>query len=95
MTGSLILLGVLLGISFVLKDLARSGRRKKRKEYYNNVYLKSNEWTKKRALVLKRDSGHCKFCGRPASQVHHLKYALRNIGREPIDWLVSICPECH
>ena len=30
-----------------------------------------------------------------ATEVHHKKYARVNIGREPIEWLVSICRGCH
>jgi len=26
-----------------------------------------------------------------ATEVHHIKYARVNIGREPIEWLVSVC----
>ena len=68
--------------------------RKARRDYYNNDYLKSDAWQRKRYLVLKRDNWRCVYCGAKATQVHHLKYA-KNIGREPIDWLVSICDECH
>ena len=66
-----------------------------RREYYRNVYLKSAAWKRKRYLVLKRDKWTCVYCGGRATQVHHLKYAKRNIGKEPIDWLVSICGPCH
>ncbi|HPQ35186.1 MAG TPA: HNH endonuclease [Tenuifilaceae bacterium] len=45
--------------------------------------------------MLKRDNWRCVYCGAPATQVHHKKYAKRNIGREPIDWLVSVCNKCH
>ena len=68
--------------------------RKARRDYYHNDYLKSDAWQRKRYLVLKRDNWRCVYCGARATQVHHLKYA-KNIGREPIDWLVSICDECH
>ncbi|WP_366448941.1 HNH endonuclease [Cecembia sp.] len=37
----------------------------------------------------------CVYCGTPATQVHHKRYAKRNIGKEPIKWLVSICKTCH
>lgn len=69
-------------------------KRKLRRDYYRNDYLKSEAWQRKRYLVLKRDNWRCVYCGARATQVHHLKYA-KNIGREPIDWLVSICDECH
>lgn len=69
-------------------------KRKMRRDYYRNDYLQSEAWQRKRYLVLKRDHWRCVYCGARATQVHHLKYA-KNIGREPIDWLVSICDECH
>jgi len=66
-----------------------------RREYYRNVYLKSEAWKRKRYLVLKRDNWRCVYCGGRATQVHHTRYAKRNIGKEPIEWLVSICKNCH
>jgi hypothetical protein len=66
-----------------------------RREYYRNVYLKSEAWKRKRYLVLKRDNWRCVYCGGKATQVHHTRYAKRNIGKEPIEWLVSICKNCH
>lgn len=69
--------------------------RKHRRDYYRNEYLKSDAWKRKRYVVLKRDKWRCVYCGRPATQVHHKKYAKENIGKEPIDWLVSVCKACH
>jgi len=68
--------------------------RKRRRDYYWD-YLKSDEWKRKRYVVLKRDNWRCVYCGGRASQVHHTKYAKYNIGREPIEWLVSVCKDCH
>jgi len=69
-------------------------RRKQRKDFYKN-YLQSGDWKRKRYLVLKRDNWRCVYCGAPATEVHHLKYAKRRIGKEPINLLVSICKDCH
>lgn len=69
-------------------------KRKLRRDYYRNNYLQSEAWQRKRYLVLKRDNWRCVYCGERATQVHHLKYA-KNIGQEPIDWLASVCDECH
>ena len=66
-----------------------------RRDYYRNVYLKSDEWKRKRYVVLKRDNWTCVYCGDTATQVHHKRYAKYNIGKEPIDWLVSVCKSCH
>jgi uncharacterized protein YraI len=68
---------------------------KQRRDYYRNEYLLSDEWQRKRYVVLKRDNWLCVYCGAPATQVHHKRYAKRNIGNEPIHWLVSICKSCH
>ena len=96
---SLIIYGVgigLLGAAFELfRELVFNVKRKKRKRYYNDEYLQSDEWKRKRHVVLKRDNWICVYCGGRATQVHHKRYARRNIGREPIDWLVSVCDECH
>ena len=66
-----------------------------RRDYYRNVYLNSEAWQRKRFVVLKRDNWQCVYCGVRATQVHHTRYAKRNIGKEPIEWLVSICKTCH
>jgi 5-methylcytosine-specific restriction endonuclease McrA len=70
-------------------------KRKQRRDYYRNEYLKSDEWRRKRYVVLKRDKWRCVYCGARATQVHHKRYARRNIGKEPIQWLVSVCESCH
>jgi 5-methylcytosine-specific restriction endonuclease McrA len=70
-------------------------QRKQRREYYRNDYLKSEAWQRKRYVVLKRDNWRCVFCGGKATQVHHKRYAKYNIGKEPIEWLVSVCKSCH
>ena len=48
-------------------------------------YLESDDWKRKRHVVLKRDKGKCVRCGEKAVQVHHTKYS-RKMWREPIDW---------
>ncbi|MGB5820472.1 MAG: HNH endonuclease signature motif containing protein [Saonia sp.] len=70
-------------------------RRIRRQQYYRNVYLKSDDWRRKRYVVLKRDNWKCVYCGKRATQVHHTRYAKYNIGKEPIDWLESVCKSCH
>ncbi len=80
---------------FIISSPLNYIRWKKRRDYYRNVYLKSEAWKRKRYVVLKRDNWRCKYCGNKATQVHHLKYAKYNIGKEPIHWLVSVCKPCH
>ncbi len=82
-------------VLYLIKEWAFYIKRKKRTEYYRNVYLKSEEWSRKRYVVLKRDNKTCVYCGGIATEVHHKKYAKNNIGKEPITWLVSVCRSCH
>ena len=82
----------LLTIRYGLKE--REKQRIARRDYYRE-YLKSDAWKRKRYVVLKRDNWTCRYCGAKATQVHHLKYAKYQIGKEPIKWLVSICAPCH
>jgi len=70
-------------------------KRRRRQAYYRDVYLKSDEWQRKRYVVLRRDNWCCVYCGKRATEVHHKKYAKYNIGSEPIKWLVSVCKTCH
>lgn len=79
----------------IIKEWRFEERRKRRRDYYRNEYLNSDEWQRKRHVVLKRDGWKCVYCGAKATQVHHKKYAKKNIGKEPIKWLVSICNACH
>lgn len=86
---------IIVIFAWVYKDWVFNNKRLRRRDYYRNVYLKSNECRRKRYVVLKRDNWQCVYCGAPATEVHHLRYAKRNIGKEPIKWLISICKECH
>jgi len=79
---------------FAFKPLMSERKRQKRRDYYRNIYLKSDAWQRKRYVVLKRDGWRCVNCGGRATQVHHKRYA-KNIGKEPIEWLVSVCKSCH
>ena len=91
--GIIIVIAIVVGV-FVLRNRMFEVRRKQRREYYRE-YLQLDEWKRKRYVVLRRDNWRCVYCGAPATEVHHLKYAKYNIGKEPIDWLVSVCKNCH
>lgn len=90
-----LLLIILAVIVFSFKRWVFDIKRKQRRDYYRNIYLQSDEWKRKRYVVLKRDNWRCVYCGARATQVHHKRYAKRNIGKEPIEWLVSVCNDCH
>lgn len=91
----ILLLIIIAVIIFAFKMLVFNVRRKQRRDYYRNEYLKSDDWKRKRYVVLKRDNWRCVYCGARATQVHHKQYAKKNIGKEPIEWLVSVCNDCH
>src|SRR6478736_3151347 len=89
----LLILAVVIGAT--LKGWIFEAKRRHRRDYYRDEYLKSDAWRRKRYVVLKRDNWRCVYCGARATQVHHKKYAKKNIGKEPIKWLVSVCKSCH
>lgn len=95
MESHIILIVIAFIVTIVIRHIIFQIKRKRRINYYRNQYLKSDEWNRKRYVVLKRDNWRCVYCGARATQVHHLKYAKRNIGKEPIEWLVSVCNSCH
>ena len=82
-------------ISWIFRQWIFEVNRKRRRDYYRNVYLKSDAWQRKRFVVMRRDNWRCVYCGARATQVHHERYAKYNIGKEPIEWLVSTCNSCH
>lgn len=51
-------------------------------------------WTRLRDYVLARDSGLCRICGRPASEVDHIVPRSRG-GADDEDNLQAICSACH
>lgn len=63
------------------------------KSYYNEVYLKSDEWKSKRENILLRDKYNCVCCKGKATQVHHINY--NNVYQEKDRQLVSVCKDCH
>jgi 5-methylcytosine-specific restriction endonuclease McrA len=95
MNYQILLLLFLVIVIGAVKSLGFEVKRKRRRDYYRNDYLKSDAWKRKRYVVLKRDNWRCVYCGARATQVHHKRYAKKNIGKEPIEWLVSVCQSCH
>lgn len=64
-------------------------RRKKYQEH-----LQSKEWKELRDLALDRTTGFCQFCGKVATQVHHVKYP-KQFGEEHPNSLIPVCKDCH
>jgi hypothetical protein len=60
LTGLFVLIGLLAGLKIVVDKWAFDKGREKRRTYYRDTYLSSDEWKPKRALVLKRD--HYRAC---------------------------------
>jgi len=93
----ILIISLLFALILINRFLDKRNR-KRRADYYRNEYNKyllSEDWKRKRYLVLKRDNWRCVYCGQPATQVHHKKYSKRNLGKEPLIWLVSVCKPCH
>ena len=95
MSGIVVFFAIVIVLKVAAEMWLKSREREQRRTFYRDEYLKSDDWKRKRALVLKRDGHRCIYCGLRANQVHHKRYAPRNIGREPIEWLVSLCESCH
>ena len=74
----LILLFAALAI-WLFKRWIFSIKRKQRRDYYRNVYLKSDDWKRKRYVVLKRD-GHVST----AVNERH-KYIIKDMQRETLE----------
>lgn len=90
-----LLVGFVLLLKFAAGKLVKSRKREQRLASRRDEYRKSDDWQRKRALVLKRDKYRCVYCRARANQVHYKHYAPRNVGSEPIEWLVSVCERCH
>lgn len=81
---------LILFVAYAYKHWRFELKRRRRRQYYRNVYLQSDAWKRKRYVVLKRDNWKCVYCGERATQVHHKRYAKYQLGKEPIKWLVSV-----
>lgn len=66
------------------------------KEYYRNVYLKSDKWSNLRLSVLVREHGRCQICGEESisNDAHHIWYP-ENIWDTQERHLVVLCRPCH
>jgi hypothetical protein len=58
-------------------------------------YLNSEMWTSIRQMVLTRDGGKCRVCGRAAVNVHHNSYEVDVLIGRDLSQLVSLCRKHH
>jgi hypothetical protein len=91
----ILLCGVIAGLKLVAEAWLKGKKREQRRRFYRVEYLKSDGLEAKAMGSAKtRWPSLCLLWWR-ASQVHHKRYARWNIGREPIEWLVSTGDSCH
>ena len=83
--------------------MRRVERKTLKKEEYD-AYLESDEWKKRRKLVMDRartlygttgfNDPKCEWCGVSAAEhCHHLTY--ERFKHERLSDLVALCPKCH
>jgi len=65
-----------------------------------NLYLKSDEWRKKRKLRLRMDKNRCRLCAHDGSkwqlEIHHCPDSYERLGNESVSAdLITICSRCH
>ena len=67
------------------------------KEYYHEVYLKSDEWKETRKQVLEHYDHKCALCGSSEKlNVHHLVYKDYQSGeKDRLEDLICLCENCH
>ena len=58
-------------------------------------YLDCELWKAVRALAMTMHGGGCRFCGHPASQVHHGSYDIATLSGAVVDKLYPTCSSCH
>lgn len=58
------------------------------------AYLQSEEWQRKKKLVIEFWGGRCCICnGKDNLQVHHRTY--QHLGNEQLTDLILLCDRCH
>lgn len=67
---------------------------------FSKPFYNSKEWKNLREVILKRDNYICRICGRPAEEVHHIKFITpRSIDNPDVTMkeenLLSVCKDCH
>ena len=85
--------GVFGAFQLVVTAALLKRSRDRRIGFYHQKDVGAAVWQRKRSLVLGRDRHKCRLCGAPATQIDRSRYAVE-IGREPVEWLISLCPDC-
>lgn len=92
-------------------DIRTKSKRKEKSEkaLKYQKYLKSKEWKEIRKLVIERDEGRCRCCGREAGDdgctltIHHSMYVTKD-GKpilynetegDNLKYLITLCNKCH
>lgn len=57
-------------------------------------YLRSGQWDSVRRQILGAGT-KCRYCGKPATLVHHTLYTYNNLSGKSLEGLVPICGTCH
>ncbi len=70
-------------------------KKRKKKNNYEDVYLKSSLWKMIKARVLVRDRGICQACSSKAQVVHHKSYDRLVLDGLRDSELISLCNSCH
>jgi 5-methylcytosine-specific restriction endonuclease McrA len=82
------------GCSNQEEQIARMEAYEARKRWYNEVFLKSDEWATVRRQVLSRAKLVCEAClSDSATEVHHTGYAHGSL--PPLWELRAVCRPCH
>ena len=64
------------------------------KEWYHEVYLKSDYWRKRRTEIITTRGNKCELCGSEFRlEVHHSSY--EHLGDERDEELFCLCRDCH
>lgn len=84
------------------KKILREETDKIKVEKYKKLTLEEDKyadsrWVALRKRVLERDKYTCKLCGRKNSimNVHHSKYIGKHIWDTPMEYLITLCKNCH
>lgn len=74
----------------------QSNRKYQRVPRQYNAYIKSPWWEKRKNRYWRQYKKVCYRCDSCEHvQLHHIKYGWTEFGREPDEWLIPMCEQCH